>query len=290
MDIYMTIVFLLAAIILAALYFLSKGKYQEFILPVDHKRYPLKTLLPIGLYLLNAFKYDYTSQYDKRLLIKIIEISGIKYSQYYLKIHWANKIIYMILAALFCAFVFASAGPDPGIGAFCIMLMAAVVFLSDKELDSLIKKRRTSIQMDFPDFLNKLILLVNAGMTISRAWDKIASDNKKISPLYQELEEMLHSISSGKSEYQAYEDFAKRCRMPEITRFISVIIQNLKKGNSDMISILRLQANDCWEMRKNAAKKLGEEASTKMLLPMMIMFIAILIIVAVPAILAMRGI
>ena len=43
-------------------------------------------------------------------------------------------------------------------------------------------------------------------------------------------------------------------------------------------------------MRKNAAKRLGEEASTKLLFPMMLMFIAILLIVAMPAVLAMRGI
>jgi tight adherence protein C len=42
-------------------------------------------------------------------------------------------------------------------------------------------------------------------------------------------------------------------------------------------------------MRKNAAKRIGEEASTKLLLPMMLMFIAILLIVALPAVLAMRG-
>ncbi len=56
-----------------------------------------------------------------------------------------------------------------------------------------------------------------------------------------------------------------------------------------MVPVLRLQANECWLMRKNTAQRLGEEASTKLLLPMMLMLIAILLIVAAPAILALRN-
>ena len=43
-------------------------------------------------------------------------------------------------------------------------------------------------------------------------------------------------------------------------------------------------------MRKNAVKRLGEEASTKMLIPMMIMFFSIIMIVILPALLSMSGI
>jgi len=42
-------------------------------------------------------------------------------------------------------------------------------------------------------------------------------------------------------------------------------------------------------MRKHAAKRLGEEASTKMLFPMMLMFIAVILIVATPAVLTLTG-
>jgi len=68
-----------------------------------------------------------------------------------------------------------------------------------------------------------------------------------------------------------------------------VLLQNVRKGNAELVSILRVHANECWEMRKNAAKKLGEEASSKMLLPMAIMLVSILMIVAAPAMLALQG-
>jgi len=43
----------------------------------------------------------------------------------------------------------------------------------DRELSGKVNRRRLSIQLDFPDFLNKVILLVNAGMTVSRAWENL---------------------------------------------------------------------------------------------------------------------
>lgn len=46
---------------------------------------------------------------------------------------------------------------------------------------------------------------------------------------------------------------------------------------------LQGQANEAWEVRKNVAKKEGEKASSKLLLPMGIMFMIIIIIVMLPA-------
>ena len=42
-------------------------------------------------------------------------------------------------------------------------------------------------------------------------------------------------------------------------------------------------------MRKNAARQLGEEASTKILIPLMIMFLGIVLIVSTPAVLSMTS-
>lgn len=286
----MIILFLLILGILGFFYLRSKGKYEEYIAPLDEKAYQFKQLLPLGFYFMDLIKYKYSTKYDRRLIVKLAEISGHKYAQFYLRVHWANKISIGLLLILIFSFISAITGPDKGFIIFSLVVLAAVLYSTDYELDEKIKKRRNSIQMEFPEFINKLTLLINAGMTIGRAWEKIACSNRKESPLYNELGITVSDIRGGKPESQAYEDFARRCRIPEVTKFVSYIVQNLKKGNSELVSILRLQSNECWEMRKNAAKRLGEEASTKMLLPMMIMFLAILIIVVTPAILAMQGI
>jgi len=286
----MVIVFLLLLISFISIYLISKDRYMDYIKPLDKKSYPLKDILHVSLFILDKTGYKCDTEYDKRQLIKLAEISGHKYAMYYLEIFWAEKIAFVLIGLLLISLLGISQGISLGFGAFSVFILVIMFFLPDSQLKDKIKKRHIKIQMDFPDFLNKLTLLINAGMTITKAWEKIVNDNTQKSPLYEELTQTIADIRGGKSEIQAYEDFAKRCRMSEISRFVSIIVQNLRKGSNEIVSILRLQANECWEMRKHAAKRLGEEASTKMLFPMMIMFLAILIIVAVPAILSLQGI
>ncbi|HOQ36149.1 MAG TPA: type II secretion system F family protein [Acetivibrio sp.] len=286
----MIIVFIVYSIILLALFFLSKNKYKDYIEPLDKKEYRLKSLLPVGFFILDKIKYKYSSKYDRMLQSKLAELKEAKYSLYYLQVHMANKVTLLLVVLLIIVFAGITVDElDIGYIIFGVLVLGAVVYLTDNELNEKVKKRRLSIQIDFPDFLNKLILLVNAGMTMSRAWEKIITESKKDTPLYNELRTVLADIRGGKSQITAFEDFAKRCRIPEITKFVSVVLQNLSKGSSEMIPILRLQATECWEMRKHAAKRLGEEASTKMLFPMLLMFVAIILIVATPAVLALMS-
>jgi len=285
----MIFLFIVIFVVFLIIYVLSKGKYDEYIEPINKKEYPLKGFIPLGLYVMDTIKYRYNTKYDKRLYVKISELYGLKNAKYYLKIHWGNKIGYLLTALLLIGlfgmgmgrlsleFVFIS-----------IAVLGAVCYGPDRDLNEKLKKRYRMIRIDFPDFLNKLTLLVDAGMTVQRAWEKIVTDNRSNRPLYDELETVWLDMRGGKSESESYESFARRCRTPEISKFVSVVLQNLRKGNAELVNILRVQGSDCWELRKNEAKKLGEEASSKLLFPMMIMFIAILLIVLTPAILQLK--
>lgn len=287
----MIISFIAPLIILVTVYVLSNGKYDDYVEPVDKREYPLKAFIPLGLYIMDAIKYKYNTRYDRSLYIKLSELYGAKNARYYLKIHWGNKIGYLLIVLLLIGlFGVGIREFNSGFIFICIAILGAVIYGPDRDLNDKLNKRYRMIRIDFPDFINKLTLLVDAGMTIQRGLEKIVADNKSNRPLYDELETVWMDIKGGKSESEAYEDFARRCKTPEISRFISVILQNLRKGNAQLVTILRVQGSDCWDMRKNEAKKLGEEASSKLLFPMMIMFIAILIIILTPAVLQLRGI
>ncbi|MDD4146137.1 MAG: type II secretion system F family protein [Clostridia bacterium] len=283
--------FLIVIIFLVFLYCKSKNKYKEFFQQLEAKDYPLReSFLPMGHFLLQAVNYPYKTSYDLGLYNKLAELYGYKEARYYLQVSWANKLGYFLLGLLLLSFLLTARGEvDLMMSVFSVVVLIAVFFAPDYELKKKIAQRNLFMRLDFPGFLNKLTLLINAGMTITKAWEKIVLNNQKQTPFYEEVAAVMQDIHRGKPEFQAFEDFARRCRVPEITRFTAVVLQNMKKGSSELVPILRLQANACWEMRKNAAKRLGEEASTKLLLPMMLMFIAILLITATPAILALRG-
>ncbi len=276
--------------ILAALYILSSRKYADITKLLDKKLYPMRNVLPIGLYLLDTFKYSFNTTYDRKLLAAITELYRHKQAIMLLRVHWGGKISLMLLSLMFVFFIGTATVPDTGYVLFCVLLPAGIAYFSDRDLFEKVKKRRLAIQLDFPDFVNKLTLLINAGMTISKAWEKAAAGSSRQTPLYCEISSTMQDIRSGMPEQKAYEEFAKKCHVPVITRFISVILQNIRKGNAELVPILRVFANECWELRKNTAKRYGEEASTKMLLPMMLMFVAILLIVGMPAVLALKNI
>lgn len=286
----MWVLLIIVLFALGALYVLSMGKYSDYVSPLDKNTYPLKHFLPIGLYLLDLVKLRYTSQYDRRITAMMIEIYGTRYSAYYVRVHWGNKLVFLFLAVVLILTIGAASRPDGSLAVFGAAVIAGMLYLPDRDLNERLKKRRREIQIDFPDFINRLTLLINAGLTVPRAWEKISADTRRDRPLYREIEKVVADIRAGKPEIKAYEDFAKRCRSREVTRVISIIIQNMKKGNSELVSILRVMANECWESRKNIARKLGEEASTKMVFPLMLMFGAILIIAATPAVLALQGV
>lgn len=302
---------IVAALAVAAVIFVlmvkKKGdaEFEEYIGALDEKKFPMKNYLSIGLYLnahLNLLKciprvfHKPLYQYSNSVSMKVKELYGTRYVEFYTNIHNGGK---WLMAVLGLVGMIAFAGincinQEHTSAVVCLalspVLALGLALLYDKELDSKIEERRTAIMIEFPEFINKLLLLVNAGMTISKAWEKIVTDNKKTTPLYEELAMSIADIHTGRPEAVAYEEFARRCKVKEIIKFVSVIILNLKKGGSEVVPALHAQSDECWEMRKATARRLGEKASSKLMLPMAIMLVGIIVIVALPAVLALSGI
>lgn len=159
--------------------------------------------------------------------------------------------------------------------------------MCDKNLENKLKERVKKIKLDFPEFLDVLTLLMNAGLTLPAAIQKIVKDKGVDRPLYQELSILQAETATGKSEIQAFEEFAKRIKVPQVTMFVSTVLQNRARGGTDMVPILRLLSRESWEGRKRMAQQLGEEASSKLLLPMILIFIAIAMITVAPAVISM---
>lgn len=285
----MLLIFITEISIFGFLYFYTNGKYADFD-DMRHKRdYISMIIMPVASLIADKLLSGQFIAYERKLSTKLSELYGGRDIKHRLRVHTARKIMHMIIALLAVTLLGALMDkPDTGYVIFASAVLVIVFYAADRELDERIRKRNFYIQYDFPDFLNKLVLLINAGMTVPRAWEKIVRDRKNMTPLYEELNITYIEIRNGKSEMAAYEDFARRCRVKEITKFITAIIQNLRKGNSELVPLLKLQANECWQLRKNMAKRLGEEASTKLVLPLMVMFVGILVIVMLPAILQLK--
>ncbi len=177
-------------------------------------------------------------------------------------------------------------------------VIAAILawFAADKELDKKLKKRKEQMLLDYPEIINKFTLLINAGMTINKAWNKIAEDyackitknHKKKRYAYEEMLITCNELKLGLPESIAYEQYGRRTGLVPYIKFGVLVSQNLKKGNRGFSDLLMKEAIDAFEDRKEIAKRLGEEAGTKLLIPMMGMLIIIFLIIMLPAFWAFR--
>lgn len=101
--------------------------------------------------------------------------------------------------------------------------------------------------------------------------------------IYEEVVYTCHELDSGILEAKAYHQLGRRCGEQHYVRLCMLLSQNLKKGTAGLLSLLKEEAADAFEERKRNARRIGEEAGTKLLLPMMIMLIIVMLIIMVPA-------
>lgn len=178
---------------------------------------------------------------------------------------------------------------NQGSGLFILGLLAAclIYFFMDRDLWAKMDKRNQEMLLDYPEIINKFTLLVGAGMSLSNAWSKIAKDyiNEKgpYRYAYEEMNITARELSVGVSEITAYERFGRRVKLLPYLRFSSFLARNVKKGSKDLLELLEFESLDAFDERKELAKRLGEEAGTKLLFPMMLMLIIVLAIILVPA-------
>ena len=175
-------------------------------------------------------------------------------------------------------------------------IAAAVVVISDrkKENDRIVRRKRDLVY-DYSEVVSKLTLLMEAGMTTRMAWHKIACDYRdKVNhgdmkrPVYEEMCTTDYNIQAGISETKAYEQFGKRCDTREYMKLATLLQTNIKKGTKELSNLLEKEACDAFEKRKNMARVKGEEATTKLLMPMMLMLITVMMIIMIPAIWSFR--
>ncbi len=156
------------------------------------------------------------------------------------------------------------------------------------------EERKKQMMLEYPQLISRFTLYLGAGMPVRNAWIKIVESYEKEEKhkgrceVYEEMAYTMHKICSGASESECYEQFGERCGLTQYRKFGTLLSQNLKKGSKGIAELLKQEAFNAFEERKEFAKKLGEEAGTKMLLPMFLMLGVVLVIIVVPAFFSVR--
>ena len=165
-----------------------------------------------------------------------------------------------------------------------------VYLMSDRDLHGRLEKRKECLRTEYPDMVRQLALFIGAGMTVRGAFRRIASDYEqkrdktgKKRPAYEEMLHACRELQTGVSEGAAYEHFGRRTGLQEYIRLSTLLMQNLKRGSSTLLERLREEADKAGDEKLLQNRRLGEEAGTKLLVPMVMMLAVVMVIIMIPA-------
>lgn len=226
------------------------------------------------------------SALHKKIFQKCVELYGKKYAEKKSSRLLARLISYPLLGvslSLAIGTLFYSLNAQSvGLCVIVIgtLLVIVLTYAQYDEIGDTINKRRASIARQFPNVVSKLALLVTSGMIISKAWKETAWSQD--GELYREMRQTAEELDNLVNPAQAYTNFINRCNTKETTKLASAIIQSQSKGNAEIGKLLKDMAHEAWQERRHTAKRDSEKANSKLMIPTMMLFIAILIMIMVP--------
>lgn len=140
------------------------------------------------------------------------------------------------------------------------------------------------LMLEYPSFVNRLSLLIGTGATVKSSLQQIIDSECCESLLSEELSYTMHEIGAGRDEASAYEQLGVRLALPQYVRIMGYMSQNLRMGTKDIRVMLSMEAQTAAQTRIEYARKKGEEASAKLLFPMIILLVIVMIIIVVPSV------
>ena len=177
------------------------------------------------------------------------------------------------------------------VGGICIFF---VLYEERQKLKRQLEERKRQLKMDYSQIVNQIAILTGAGMPVFRAWERIVKDYERKKGderyAYEEMCLTYSKIKEGEGEISAYEKFGENCGLREYRRLALLLNRNIRQGAAGMGALLEREAAESFEERKALARARGEEAGTRLLLPMMIYLMLVVLLVVLPGFISFAGI
>lgn len=148
-----------------------------------------------------------------------------------------------------------------------------------------------SITRCLPEFINKIVLLLNAGMVIDSAFEKAVEESPDDDFFYGQMHEICsrvrHTNGSMNLEFRA---FAKSRRPAggdaagQLMRISNIISDNISKG-VELSGKLQSESEMLWISRKRNCEERGRLAETKLTLPLTLFLLVLIVVTVSPALL-----
>ena len=152
------------------------------------------------------------------------------------------------------------------------------------------KKAAESVERELSEFFNKLVLLINAGMVFTSAFEKTVaygSISNSQSYFYDELWKINQkSKESNASVIVELKKFSKRTENKEFIRVVNVISDNINRG-TELVRAMQTESELLSYQRRKRAEERARVAETKLTIPLAMQLLSLILITLAPAMLDM---
>ncbi|MFC5460251.1 type II secretion system F family protein [Massilia niabensis] len=169
---------------------------------------------------------------------------------------------------------------------FLLLLTATVgYYLPNYALNHIVRRRKREIFETLPDALDLLTVCVEAGLSLERAFVKVAGEiHIKSVTLAQELQLVLMEMRAGFSKEKALRNFALRSGVDDIDTLVAMLIQSERFGTSVGDS-LRVYSENLRTKRRMLAEECAAKIGLKLLFPLIFcIFPTLLMVLLGPAV------
>ena len=174
------------------------------------------------------------------------------------------------------------------------LILAATVFSRRyASADRKIRRYRSEIVRHFPPFIDKFVLLLNGGLTVFSAMEKISSDyarqfeRDEKNLLAYEVSEIGRRVKeTNASITKEWRELSARTGINELMRFSTIIEDNLHKGTV-LAEKLEVEGNLLREKERKSVQEKMRMIDTKLTLPMILMLFSLVLVTVAPAMMQM---
>lgn len=158
---------------------------------------------------------------------------------------------------------------------------AAGYFLPTYWVQRRLQTRQQNITEGFPDALDMMLVCVEAGQSLDQSIARVA---KEIAPAYPDLAEEFEIVSqevrAGKERVAVLRDMSERVGLPDITSFVTTMIQSATFGTS-IAEALRVYSSEMRDKRVMRAEEKANTLPTKLTLGTMLFTVPPLMVILI---------
>jgi tight adherence protein C len=233
-----------------------------------------------------------TDEAKKSELIKFLNSAGY-YGNRALVLFQASRIGTALLVGILTAAFFGRLYPGRPV-AYTILAAVALTFFGYMLPRSIVSVRRDKLfeehRQGFPDFLDLLVICVEAGIGVDAAMDRISRDLARDYPsLSRNLAFMSLEMRAGKSTRESLENLGVRLGIPEAKSFATLIRQSEELGTS-LVQSLRVYSEEMRQKRLARAEEKAFSLPVKLVLPLgFFIFPVVLGVTLLPVVIKLFG-